>query len=644
MRIPHFWEPEETIGELWHRFIDPIDALPHYPDAAVSFDEEKGALGVFFRGLGGDFGVDLRAAKPAVSGHRLSFLRRLGHESERLDRASFDGLSLDLPPRIDLFPSRDLNRALYRWLAAWSAFAPEPGQRFADPLRSDLMALREAVEGARATLAACPGLAADHAALKRACLELRPKRRLPPVEAALEAAIVALMSDQPAEGEAQRLLAAILQPEAALGGFTAPLDYKPFAPAPIWPLRLPLPPGSGRKPSDEDRDAGSGAADGSDKRFKGERRKSDQADRKDSLIIHRFETIMSWVEFMNLNRSVEDEDESRAKKALDDLDKVTLAQHHKKAATKLAFDIDLAPEDMDGERLAGTSLKPEWDWKRQRLVPGHCRVLASLADEAAGPMALDAAARRRVRDVRRRFEALRPRRATFNRQIDGAELDLDAVVRSRVDVLATGEGSNRIYKQSRNAERELAVALLVDTSRSSESACADRRVIDVSKEATLAFVDGVTACGDAVAAYAFSSLRRDRVYVRTCKRFDEPVNAAVHARIASLKPGFYTRIGAALRHVTGEIAARGEKKRLIVVLTDGKPNDLDHYEGRYGVEDTRHAVSEARKQGIAVFGVTVDAKGRDYFPYIFGANGYAIVSHPERLTQALPLLWAHLVS
>jgi nitric oxide reductase NorD protein len=117
----------------------------------------------------------------------------------------------------------------------------------------------------------------------------------------------------------------------------------------------------------------------------------------------------------------------------------------------------------------------------------------------------------------------------------------------------------------------------------------------------------------------------------------------VRARIAALKPGFYTRLGAAIRHMSAVLAQRASRRRLILVLTDGKPNDLDHYEGRYGVEDTRKAIGEARRAGHAVFGITIDSKAQSYFPRIFGAGAFAIVSHSARLSAALPLLYRHVV-
>jgi nitric oxide reductase NorD protein len=105
-----------------------------------------------------------------------------------------------------------------------------------------------------------------------------------------------------------------------------------------------------------------------------------------------------------------------------------------------------------------------------------------------------------------------------------------------------------------------------------------------------------------------------------------------------LKPGYYTRIGAAVCHAVTRLDQWPHHHRLLL-LTDGKPNDMDHYEGRYAIEDTRMAIREARKAGIKVFGVTVDEQARDYFPYLFGRGAYAIFPHIARLPAALPAIY-----
>ena len=292
-------------------------------------------------------------------------------------------------------------------------------------------------------------------------------------------------------------------------------------------------------------------------------------------------------------------------------------------------------------RLAGGATYPEWDFRRAGYLPDFCRVVERTAGIEGEEWRPDEATRRRIRHVRRQFEALRPRRQLQRRQLDGFELDTDAAVRARSELAATGVGSEQIFEAHRSTERDLAVAILTDVSLSTDAWVDNRRVLDVEKEAMLVLAHGLAGCGDAYALHTFTSRRRDGVRIETIKTFDERLSDMVERRIAALRPGAYTRIGAALRHVARQLSDRPEAYRLILLLTDGKPNDMDHYEGRYGIEDTRMAVREARRSGLRVFAITIDKKARDYVPYLFGRGGYAIISHVARLPSALPLLYRH---
>ena len=98
-----------------------------------------------------------------------------------------------------------------------------------------------------------------------------------------------------------------------------------------------------------------------------------------------------------------------------------------------------------------------------------------------------------------------------------------------------------------------------------------------------------------------------------------------------------------MRHCSAELSAQARKRRLLLVITDGKPNDLDHYEGRHGIEDTAMAVREARRAGHSVFGVTVDKQAKSWFARMFGRGGFHVIPHPERLTEALPMIYRELV-
>ena len=147
---------------------------------------------------------------------------------------------------------------------------------------------------------------------------------------------------------------------------------------------------------------------------------------------------------------------------------------------------------------------------------------------------------------------------------------------------------------------------------------------------------GIDAAGDQLGIWGFSSLRRDRVFLTRCKGFETKMSADVIANICALKPGHYTRLGAAIRHTSAMLAEQSAARKLLIVLTDGKPNDLDHYEGQHGIEDSHMAVREARRSGQSLHGVIIDEDGQDWFARIFGRGGFSLLPNPKNLTRALP--------
>ncbi|WP_299470885.1 VWA domain-containing protein [uncultured Roseibium sp.] len=635
------WEPEETVGKLWHAFASRLDAPEVHHGAAVGLSEVGGRLAVLFRGLGGCHSVDVRPVSEEVSRHRLGFLRRLGTESENVPQASFDGETLRLPEKLAVFPLREANAALYVWLTAMAAHTPEHHPED-DKLRADLRALQTVGKTVQRTLDAAPGLRPLYSELRRGALLQRKTVSLPKVENRVEKLVRHMLGD-PADlpSDVEDLKEALWNND--LSSFAGPGNYQPFRPVPVWPRLRDVVFSSGDAVENRDTDGTPEEATG--KTVRARRRKAEQAERKDSLILHKFEAILSWTEFLNLNRRVDDDDNDNARKAAEDQEEIGLGQISKAPATRLKLHLDLAPEDVDRENLSGKILYPEWDTRTGKYLPDHACVLTSVADAdpAQDIIARDPKAARRIRAVKRQFEALRPGRVTTRGHLEGDALDMDAAVRSEVDRIAGGRGNERIWLQTRPEARDLAVSILLDISRSTESAVTGRPVIDIEREALTALAWGLNACGDDFAISAFSSLKRNRVYLQSCKQFDEPMSLVVEHRISGLKPGFYTRLGAAMRHASHELETQSRKRKLLLVITDGKPNDLDHYEGRHGIEDTRMAVREARRAGQAVFGVTIDKSAKSWFPRLFGQGGFALISHPDKLTQALPQIYRQLV-
>ncbi|MFZ1814368.1 MAG: nitric oxide reductase D protein [Rhizobiaceae bacterium] len=642
------WEPEETVGKLWHKYASRLDAPIVHDGARVDLGEVDGRLAILFRGLGGDPSVEIKPVVDEHSHHRLSLRRRLGTWAETVPVASFDGAALRLPQSLAVLAERQANAALYVWLAAMASvpveIRPVPG----DPLQRDLVALASAVARVKAALLQAPGFRPLYRDLCSALLSVRTTAKLPSVEAAVEAAICKLLGcEDPLGALAGKMVQAIETLDVS--AMRAPRGYRPFLPVPLWPeLRVAArsEPGTveNRETDGKSEEGGDGPA------RKARRRKSDQIERDDSFILHKFEAILSWAEFVNLNRRVEDDDNDDARKAADDQDEIGLGQISKAPATRLKLHLDLAPEDVDREAISGVDVYPEWDVRTGAYLPAHARVLSSVVEIAPHDVSPknDLRSQARIRAVRRQFEALRPGRISTPGHLDGDTLDMERAVRSVADFTATGEADGRIWRLTRAEQRDLSVSILLDVSRSTESAIPGsghdgRTVIDVERQALAAFAWGLDACGDEFAIHAFSSLKRNRVYVQTAKDFGEPMTSTVEERIASLRPGFYTRLGAAIRHVSVGLGKQAKRRRLLLVITDGKPNDLDHYEGRHGIEDSRMAVREAHRAGHAVYGITVDRNAKSWFLRIFGEGGYTVVSDPDKLITALPYIYRQLV-
>lgn len=628
-----FLELEETVGRAWHRLAGDTRTWPRYPDAAVLLEDVLPVLSVCFRGFGGERTVQLVPARGKTSQHRLKFRQRMGLGEEKLIHPARDEASVMLPPVLDLMPEQSLNLDLYVWLAAAMAVMPLQPMAETDPLKADLALLDAASALEAQVLKTFPGLVDRYSRLCRALLSERRRGSLPRVEGLLEDRIIDLLR-----------CGAGLAPLSAGDDLPdrAPAGYLPILTVPLWPNAVVREEWAGRQ--EVDQPVGSSEADAQAAGRHVAIREKDSAAKgeRSPFILNRFEKILAMAEMVNVDRPADDSDDHDAS-AADELDEMVLGERKGRPAAKFRFDLDLPPEVLIHSAIEAELTYPEWDYRRGVYLKNHCRVIAGPASDEGPSPVLSAEMKALVRRVRRQFEAMRPRHEVLRAQVDGADLDLDAVVRSRTELAASGECSDRIHLASRPQAHDLAVTLLVDVSLSTDAWFNDRRVLDVEKEALLVLAEGLAACGDMHSILSFTSRRRDWVRVETIKDFDEPMSAIVRHRIAALKPGYYTRMGAALRHATAKLAERPNRKHLLLVLTDGKPNDVDHYEGRFALEDTRRAVSEARRRGIHVFGVTVDQDAKTYVPAVFGHHGYAVVPDIRRLPAALPQIYRALV-
>jgi nitric oxide reductase NorD protein len=277
----------------------------------------------------------------------------------------------------------------------------------------------------------------------------------------------------------------------------------------------------------------------------------------------------------------------------------------------------------------GALFYPEWDLGRQHYRKNWC----VMREKEVKPVYDDFPQRTLakygmlVKQLRQRFEAMRDENRLLKRQTQGDEVDLDALVEALADARDGSEMNDRLFMHMHRAERNIAVAFMVDMSGSTKG-----WINEAEREALLLLCEALEKLGDRYAIYGFSGITRKRCELFRIKTFVEPYSAEVRARISGIAPQEYTRMGFAIRHLSKLLNEVEARTRILITLSDGRPDDyFDSYRGPYGIEDTRMALQEARRAGIHPFCITIDKDARDYLPHMYGAARYVILDDVAQL-------------
>lgn len=292
---------------------------------------------------------------------------------------------------------------------------------------------------------------------------------------------------------------------------------------------------------------------------------------------------------------------------------------------------------------------PEWDRRAERLRPDWVTVQEyGLRPGSAEVIEILLS---RYRDARTRIAALvdrarvsRPVR--LRRQAEGDRLDLDAGIRAMIDRRAGVEPDRRVYEITARLHRDMSVLLLLDISESTKDTIGGtaESIFSIERAATALLADAMAGVGDPFALHAFCSDGRDDVRLYRVKDFCETYGQACRARLAALRPGLSTRLGAALRHAASEIARQPTHRRLVLLVTDGEPSDVDAPDPRHLVEDARKAVQEMGRLGVDVFCVGLTGAGRNQLTRIFGRRNILHIDRVAALPDVLPKLYFRLAS
>lgn len=606
---------EEWVGAKWHQFITG-KARSDFPDAAVRLNEQSRALGIWFRALGGDPGLRLIEARPRDYCSQSARLRKLAGTHTKFALAGRAVDTLYLPPELAVFPDAESNRLLYRWLVMLAAVQVDV---------SPFHWLHGNQALTQKALARFPGFSASYRHLLAQYQSIRS----------------ALSSeDEHVKAREWVLWEALQHP-----GSIQDLPSASSPPEPVWlwlyPVLTDVPQFVA---NDDDKDAKQGRA---RKRRRKTQKKAaeyvDAFDQNKGLMVFRLENLFSWSEFKPVDRAGDDTEEEDAEAVAEDLDMLSLSRERRASSSSIRMDLDLPAAGLDDLRLGQGILLPEWDYRRQTLVPDHCCLQVMIADQAQ-PAELPSHLSRLARGLKRQFEQLQVQRQWRHRQPEGDELELERWINWKAEhQQSQASEPEQMFKSFSQQGRELSCLVLADLSLSTDAWIDNsQRVIDVIRDSLQVLAEALSGGRDRFALYGFSSRRREHVRFHVLKNFNEAYGAQVRGRLQALKPGYYTRMGAAIRQASKILVNEGSSRKVLLILSDGKPNDLDHYEGRYGVEDTRMALLEARRLGLHPFCVTIDQEAEDYLPYLFGGQGYAIVREPAELTRKLPAFYAAL--
>ena len=598
---------EEQVGKLWHNFISRRASTGH-PAAAVAFAELASPLATFYRAMGGDPARTLGCADRRRLGVRLSWLQRLAGTEQRFSVAWQDEKGLYLPERIELFPQPELNRTLYFWLAAMAAHLPLRFNWFSDNQRA-----------AATLLERYPGFASSYARMVPPILELRASIPLKTASEKLHERAIVRALKTPLDQEGPTI------PEGEVH------------PVPLW-IYPALSSSKATSPGEEPLSAPSVTDENTESvSVRKQAERIDDKKKTDGLLVFLPESLFTWSERIKVDRSEDDHFDEDVPFIAQELEEITLGERRDGLASRLKLDLDLPSADADDYPIGRGIRLPEWHYKRNGYLDDYC-LLQPLLSREAHPAGLPDHLRPLVRRIESQLDRFRLGRQRLRKQPFGDEVNIDAWLDHLAD--PGRESSQNFFNRVETQHRDLSTLILADLSLSTEAAIDnDNRVIDIIRDTLLLFAETLHTMGDPFAMYGFSSVRNKMIRYHILKNFNERYDDRIRGRIQAVKPGFYTRLGAAIRQSAKLLSQRSSEHRLLLIISDGKPNDIDRYEGRYGVEDTRKAIHEARSEGITPFCITIDAEASNYLPYLFGSRGYSVIHDTLKLPRVVPEIY-----
>ena len=370
----------------------------------------------------------------------------------------------------------------------------------------------------------------------------------------------------------------------------------------------------------------------------------DKKQQEDYVLTHNFEKVDTAEEFDGVWRDFDGDDDLKDhEKALEELNmKYTVRVDDTAHSVYQADFIENTTISESAEIDAkGYHLKyDEWDYSKNAYTDNFCKVYPIILLKTDSDYYHDTIKKNAtvLIGLRKMLANLNNKMQQQRRQTQGNEFDIDAITDLYVDVHSRHTPYENIYISSRKKEKDLSILVLLDISLSSDGYADGNRIIDVEKQVSILFGEILNEFQVDFSINSFYSKTRNFSTYQTLKDFDEDWNTAKLV-IGAVEPDGYTRIGAALRHSGALLNRRKTKNKWVVLISDGKPNDFDKYEGKYGINDVKQALRELHEMQINAYALAIEAEAKYYLPQMFGQNHYQILTTPTALLQSMVKLY-----
>jgi nitric oxide reductase NorD protein len=594
--INYWLEFEESVGRAWDKYLNK-KVHKFHEEERVYFADISKSLTLFYLLLGGEQAKELRITDKRYVNTRRTILQKVSFLGKEFFLTWQDDKAIYLPSSSAYFPTKEQNEMLYYWLIAMltrvnidSNNIKEQNIQASTQLISKYHGFKEFYNNATEYLST-------------------------------QFEQLSFMSDL-----------------EQTNNKTLINDY----PNPLW-IYPPIMTNRQTNTPSEEEDLQRKQEKEKTETLKMRKRSNQMNDEKDTDGFLAFlpESLMSIFEQINVDRMEDDSFDEDALYHAEDLDEITIGKKQANLASRIKMDLDMQPDMTEIYPLGKGHLIDEWDYRKNDYLINYVRIKPQVTLNVT-PIEIPKRLKKTVKKIQGELELLKLNRVKNNKLPYGDEINMDTLIEYKGHQNKSMHHQN-FYTTYEKKTRDMATLILADVSLSTEGGITqDIRIIDVIKDGIMVFSEALEKLQDRFGIYSFSSLQNKKVYFNIIKNFNEKYSDLIRGRIDTMQPQYYTRLGAAIRESAKILDRQHSANKLLLIISDGKPNDEDRYDGRYGIEDTKKAIEEVKKKGITPFCITVDMDAKEYLSYLFGRNGFAIVRDGQKLPKIIPEVYINL--